>query len=357
MLVDLALGGSSHGAFTWGVLDRTAKALAEDRGDLRASAGAMNAAVLVSRICEGQPPARRSARRVLGPGHASAAAYSPIRGRCSIGRSTDDARHVAGLHRDGSDEPAGVALHTLDPFGSQSDPQDSRGQHRLRTFRRDSPIGSSSRRPASHRSRPGVPVAKSRRKFSWRLFAFANLFQAIEIDGEPHWDGGYAAIRRSRRSFASEARDTILVQINPARASRDPHCQRHSQPTERDLVQCAVDEELRMIALLRRAADPGDGGAALGAMRTHRIMTDSLADFGASSSRSSIAERAFLSGSEGRGRRVADDFLRSMDRFIGVRSPPISTFFFPSADHEWFRNHRPARHSGPARRPDLVCVP
>ena len=45
------------------------------------------------------------------------------------------------------------------------------------------------------------------------------MFQAIEIDGEPYWDGGYSGnptitplVREMRRQ------DTILVQINPRRA-------------------------------------------------------------------------------------------------------------------------------------------
>ena len=43
-----------------------------------------------------------------------------------------------------------------------------------------------------------------------------------------------------------------------------------------------------MIALLRQAADPGHGeGARWAGMRTHRIMTDKLAEFGASNGNSS----------------------------------------------------------------------
>ena len=61
--VDLALqGGGSHGAFTWGVLDRL---LEEPRIEIAGisgtSAGAMNAAVLADGWTEGgaKPPAPR----------------------------------------------------------------------------------------------------------------------------------------------------------------------------------------------------------------------------------------------------------------------------------------------------------
>ena len=55
--IDVALqGGGSHGAFTWGVLDRL---LDEDWieivGVSGTSAGAMNAVALVQGICEGGP--------------------------------------------------------------------------------------------------------------------------------------------------------------------------------------------------------------------------------------------------------------------------------------------------------------
>jgi len=42
------------------------------------------------------------------------------------------------------------------------------------------------------------------------------MFQAIEIDGEPYWDGGYSGnptITPLVRECKSQ--DTILVQINP----------------------------------------------------------------------------------------------------------------------------------------------
>ena len=42
------------------------------------------------------------------------------------------------------------------------------------------------------------------------------MFQAIEIDGEPYWDGGYAGNPTLTPLMReSDAHDTILVQINP----------------------------------------------------------------------------------------------------------------------------------------------
>ena len=49
------------------------------------------------------------------------------------------------------------------------------------------------------------------------------MFRAIEIDGEPYWDGGFAGnptITPLVRE--SDAHDTILVQINPVETPDEP---------------------------------------------------------------------------------------------------------------------------------------
>src|SRR5574337_495398 len=80
VLVDLALqGGGSHGAFTWGVLDR----LLEERwfkieAISGTSAGAMNAAVLVSGYMQGGAEGARAALDAYWECVAKAARFSPI---------------------------------------------------------------------------------------------------------------------------------------------------------------------------------------------------------------------------------------------------------------------------------------
>jgi predicted acylesterase/phospholipase RssA len=76
---------------------------------------------------------------------------------------------------------------------------------------------------------------------------------------------------------------------------------------------------LRMIALLRQVADPGSGeGARWAQMRTHRIMTDMLAQFGASSKLN--AEWAFIAMPRTEGRRAASEFLDASGNDLGKRS-------------------------------------
>src|SRR5271166_4806226 len=80
VLVDLALqGGGSHGAFTWGVLDRL---LEEPWLKVEAisgtSAGAMNEAVLVSGFMQGGAEGARSALDAYWRRVAEAAKFSPL---------------------------------------------------------------------------------------------------------------------------------------------------------------------------------------------------------------------------------------------------------------------------------------
>ena len=87
VLVDLALqGGGSHGAFTWGVLDRLLEEpWLEIDGISGTSAGAMNAAVLVHGHQKGGARGRaRGARGVL----AARSRTPPVSARSSAGRST-----------------------------------------------------------------------------------------------------------------------------------------------------------------------------------------------------------------------------------------------------------------------------
>src|SRR6201982_3896769 len=113
ILVDLALqGGGSHGAFTWGVLDRLLEEpwLGID-GISGTSAGAMNAAVLVDGHaksgCGGGPaaPGEFLAPRLRGGSLQSFAARPP---RCDS--RPLDAGLFAYLCRHGSHVSPGVAL-------------------------------------------------------------------------------------------------------------------------------------------------------------------------------------------------------------------------------------------------------
>ena len=147
------------------------------------------------------------------------------------------------------------------------------------------------------------------------------MFQAVEIDGEPYWDGGYSGnptITPLIREIVSD--DTILIQINPVQRAETPR-------TARDILNrlneisfnATLIKELRLIGLLRQSADAGsEEGRHWARMRMHRISSEIMTDLGSSSKMN--AEWDFLTMLRDEGRKAADAFLQAHADDIGKRS-------------------------------------
>lgn len=323
VLVDLALqGGGSHGAFTWGVLDRL---IEEPWLRIEAisgtSAGAMNAAVVVDGWMQGGAEGARAALDAYWRRVSRAAAFSPLQ------RSPLD-RLMGRWTLDTS--PAYVVMDLMARVLSPYD-LNPLGFNPLRTILTDSiNFGQLARAPIRL-----FITATNVRTGRGRIFRNAEItadvllasaclptmFQAIEIDGDPYWDGGYAGNPTLTPLVReSDAHDTILVQINPRERLGRPRTASEVLDRLNEIsFNSPLMKELRMIALLRQVADPGHGeGARWAGMRTHRIMSDALADFGASSKLN--AEWEFLSLLKEEGRKSADAFLAAHGKDIGKHS-------------------------------------
>jgi NTE family protein len=147
------------------------------------------------------------------------------------------------------------------------------------------------------------------------------MFRAIEIDGEAYWDGGFVGNPTITPLIReSDAHDTILVQINPRERPDTPRSAADILNRLNEIsFNSPLMKELRMIALLRQVADPGTGeGARWAQMRMHRIRTDILAQFGASSKLN--AEWDFVDMLRTEGRKAASEFLIASGNDIGKRS-------------------------------------
>ncbi len=323
VLVDLALqGGGSHGAFTWGVLDRLLEeSWLQIAGISGTSAGAMNAAVLVDGWTAGGADGAREALDKYWRRVSRAAAFSPFQrspldrlmGRWSL--DTSPAYLFADLMS------RVLSPYDLNPLGYNP----------LREILAES---------IDFERLAGAPIklfitATRVRTGRGRIFRNAEItadvllasaclptmFRAIEIEGEAYWDGGYAGnptITPLVRE--TDAQDTIVVQINPTERLEEPR-------TAADILNrlneisfnSPLAKELRMIALLRQVADPGTGeGARWAQMKTHRIKSDMLATFAASSKLN--AEWDFVSKLRDEGRRATGDFLDAHGADLGERS-------------------------------------
>ncbi len=323
VLVDFALqGGGSHGAFTWGVLDRL---LEETWIKVEAisgtSAGAMNAAVLVSGWMQGGAEGARAALEAYWKRVAEAAKFSPLQ------RSPVD-RLMNRWTLDTS--PAYLAMDLMSRVLSPYD-LNPMGLNPISSILSesidfghlaDSPIKLFITATNVHTGRGRI--FRNPEITADVLLASAclpTMFQAVEIDGEPYWDGGFAGnptITPLVRE--SDAHDSILIQINPRERRDTPRTASEILNRLNEIsFNAPLMKELRMIALLRQAADPGTGeGARWAGMRTHRIMTDRLAELGASSKLN--AEWEFLTLLKEEGRRSAEAFLAAHGEDVGKRS-------------------------------------
>jgi NTE family protein len=323
VLIDLALqGGGSHGAFTWGVLDRLLEepwlSIAAISGT---SAGAMNAAVLADGWMKGGAEGARKTLDEYWRRISRAAAFSPLQ------RSWFD--RIAGRWSLDT-SPAYLAMDIMSRLLSPYD-LNPLGLNPLRDILVESiDFELLSRSPIKL-----FVTATKVRTGRGRIFrngeitadvllasaCLPTMFRAIEIDGEAYWDGGYAGnptITPLVRE--SEARDIILVQINPTDRPDPPRSAADILNRLNEVsFNSALAKELRMIALLRQVADPGKGeGARWAEMRAHRVHSDLLASLGASSKLN--AEWDFVTMLKEEGRRAAGEFLAANADDLGKRS-------------------------------------
>jgi NTE family protein len=323
LLIDLALqGGGSHGAFTWGVLDRLLEEpwlhIAAISGT---SAGAMNAAVLADGWTDGGAAGARAALDRYWERVSRAAAFSPLQ-RTPLdrfmGRWTFDT------------SPLYIAMDLMSRVLSPYD-LNPLGLNPLRSILAESIDFERLVRSPIKLFVTATNVWTGRGRIFRNaeitadvLLASAclpTMFRAVEIDGEPYWDGGYAGNPTITPLIReSDAHDTILVQINPRERPETPRSAADILNRLNEIsFNSPLMKELRMIALLRQVADPGTGeGARWAQMRTHRIATDLLTQFGASSKLN--AERDFLALLRTEGRRAASQFLHGSAADLGKRS-------------------------------------
>ncbi|MBL8384042.1 MAG: patatin-like phospholipase family protein [Burkholderiales bacterium] len=223
--LNLALqGGGSHGAFTWGVLDR----LLED-GRVRfdglcgTSAGAMNAVVCAYGHMRGGADGARAAledfwRRVS----EAATLWSPVRAFGLAGP-------WAALARSASYAAFDAFTRAVSPY--QSNPLNVNPLREVLEAAVDFDAFHACRDMrvfvCATNVRSGKPrVFHNREMSADAVLASAclpYLFQAVEIDGEAYWDGGYVGNPAIfPLIYETETQDIMVVHINPLQVAEVP---------------------------------------------------------------------------------------------------------------------------------------
>jgi NTE family protein len=323
VLIDLALqGGGAHGAFTWGVLDR----LLEEpwlkiEGISGTSAGAMNAAVLVDGFTERGAEGAKARLEQFWRSVSDTARFSPFRrGPLDIltGRWTLDNSPMfitldlmARIFSPYDLNPHGV--NPLSEILSACIDFDRLANAPIKLFVTATSVRTGRGRVFGNSElTPDVLLASA---------CLPAMFQAVEIDGEAYWDGGFAGNPTITPLIQEcDSQDTILVQVNPVERPGTPRTAREIVNRVNEVsFNATLLKELRMIAVLRNVTDPGNTeGARWGDMRMHRIASDLMAQLGYSSKLN--AEWDFLIMLRDEGRRAAEAFLDTHGAVLGVRS-------------------------------------
>jgi NTE family protein len=273
-------GGGAYGAFTWGVLDRLLEA---DRFDVEAlsgtSAGAVNAVVFASGWADGGAIGARAALHRLwqrigeSPGMGSAATFHPQ------GDQLQWAADHALTHLFVDMTTRLVSPYQFNPFGLNP----------LRQILLELVDFAKLRLTTAPRL---VLAATNVREGRARFFGNSELDAdvvsasaclpmlqpAVEIDGEPHWDGGLVANPPILPLVEQcNARDILLVQLTPAAVEHSPvTAQGIVRRVNQIMFNAALSRELDLLEMGQRVAREGlaIGGFTrrrLKALRLHRI--------------------------------------------------------------------------------------
>jgi NTE family protein len=324
--INLALqGGGAHGAFTWGVLDR----LLEDErisfeGISATSAGAMNAVVLAYGLTEGGRDGAKKALAGFWRRVSHAAAVGPLQptwlDRLMGNRSLDNS-------------PAFIVFdlisRLLSPY--QFNPLNrnplrevllqSVDFDRLRSA--DCPVKLFL--TATNVRTGKIKVFENDVICPERVLAsgcLPFLFQAVEIDGEHYWDGGYMGNPAMfPLIYGCDSRDVMIIHINPL--------ERQELPTTAFEIMNRVNEisfnsslmrEMRAISFVTKLIDDNPKAIkSLKRMLVHAIAADEImSGLGAASKLNGDWE--FLVYLRDQGRDHADQWLSRNFDHLGRES-------------------------------------
>jgi NTE family protein len=325
--VALALqGGGSHGAFTWGVLDRLLEEPTLDIiGITGTSAGAMNAVALADGLLRGGPrQARQGLRKfwtAIGEMPGFGSLLWPMSGEAAA--NLDLKQTPAYLSWD-------MLTRNLSPYDlnpSRINPLRApltelidfdrlRAQEKLQVTVCATNARSATRRVFSNKEISVDAVLASA--------CLPLMFPAVEIDGEPYWDGGYTgnpALVPLMRKLPKQKFDLIFVRIDPIIHEDTPHSVREINDRITEVIfNSTLVLELGMLAVVLKFVDEGLlDRERFGRVRFHGIEASAIMEKLATSSKLNNTP-ALLEYLFDLGRKTADAWWADHGAAIGQRS-------------------------------------
>ncbi|MGE0734004.1 MAG: patatin-like phospholipase family protein [Alphaproteobacteria bacterium] len=323
--LNLALqGGGAHGAFAWGVIDRLMESGEVDIDSIvGTSAGAMNAAVAAYGLATGGADGARKSLHDFWHAVSKASASGPLQptwwdklmspGNIDI---SPGYMMLDALTRVMSPYQLNPSNYNplRDVLAKAVDFETLRNAMKIKLFLCASNV------------RTGRIKVFDREQITLdAVMASACLpflFQAVEIDGEAYWDGGYMGNPPLYPLiYHSEVRDILIVQLNPINIPETPKTAQAILDRINTLsFNSSLIREMRAISFVTKLIDNGfDDGGRLKRMLIHTVEAeDVLSGFGASSKLN--ADWDFLMRLFRLGRQRADYFLEHHFDMVGRES-------------------------------------
>jgi NTE family protein len=325
--ISLALqGGGAHGAFEWGVIDRL---LEDGRVEIRAvtgaSAGAMNGVVLAAGLIQDGVAGGRANLEAFWRAVSNATTPFGKSGMWTEVFSPGWLRATPGWQL-AQAWAQNLSPYDFNPFNFNPLRQALTSVVDFAAIRAKSPI-------ALYVAATAVRTSQSRvfrgpELTCDHLMASAclpQLFQAVEIDGEPYWDGGFLANPALWPLFYdSTPPDILIVNLNPFIRKETPRTPAQILDRLNEITfNSSLVAELRAIAFAKKLISEGllkdEAKGRYRNMLVHAIGADAwLHDL--SMETKFDTDWNFLEGLKDRGRRAAGAWLEKGLADVGVRS-------------------------------------
>jgi NTE family protein len=320
--INLALqGGGSHGAFTWGVLDR----LMGDRrlriaGLSGTSAGAMNAVVMADGFIKSRREGAIAAirefwERVAKIGLFNQHVVQMMGGRTNLGGTPFYLMFDMVTRLFSPYELNPMDYNPLRKIIDELINFDELRRHtELKLFVTATNVRTGKPRVfTTHEMTADVLMASS---------CLPLLFKAVEIDGEHYWDGGYMGNPMIYPLVHEcESRDVVIIQINPLRRDELPRSAREILNRVTELsFNTSIVREMRGFATITKLIEMGQlSNDQYESVNFHMIEAqDDLAEFDASSKFNT--DMQFLEELHRRGWEAGERWLEKNYDVLGVKS-------------------------------------
>jgi NTE family protein len=330
--ISLALqGGGAHGAFQWGVLDRLLEYGGLDIQSITAaSAGAMNAVALVGGMIEGGPEGARakleSFWKAVSQGGAGGVFGENFMTRFATDWFTASPAYSYLQTLTPSVSPYDFNPLNLNPLrdilNEQIDFKAIREKSTVDLF-----IAATAVRTSEAKLFRAIELTPEHVLASACL---PDVFQAVEIDGVPYWDGGYLANPPIWPLVECRSRDVLLLLLNPLESKGTPRSMTDILDRLNEIgFNASLVAELRTVALVQDMIKRGRLKTERGyeTLRFHMVSADGpLHDLKLSSKANT--DWSFLQDLKKKGRDAADEWLKRDLPSVGVASSLDLTMTF-----------------------------